>query len=268
MRKSDKLKNFKKANLLAENRYFESKGFEVESYNEIDETSMDVNEVVDPKTEEIAFKNVKNDLYNLLYKSSYPFGYLSIENVRTIRPEQISPRQLDDRIDKIIEYLNSTKSGRNYDSPEYKDSWDKIEKGDINLAEENIFSRAVKKVKDFGDRVLDIPSKENEAKKQKAIEEIMKFDFKDLFYQPYEGELLNAETANRLIGYAATAMPTVKELNPILFEIKGGYFSNAIMEKDGKRIRGVIPSCFEPIRDVNDEINNEEAIRRMIGYLG
>ena len=134
--------------------------------------------------------------------------------------------------------------------------------------EENIFKNTVKKVKDFGNRLLDIPSKEEEAKKQQAIDEIIKFNFESLFLQPVEGQVLNADLAEQRVNDAAKKMPTVKELNPILFEIKGGYFSNATMKIGGKIYRGVIPSCFESIRDVNDEITNEEAIRRMIGFLG
>jgi len=152
MRKSDKLKNFKKANLLAENRYLESKGFEVESYNEIDETQMDVNEVMDPRTEEIALKNVTKELYDLLYKSTSPFGYLSIENVRTIRPEQISPKNLNDRVDNIIKYLNDNKlSSHNYDSTDYKGQWDKIENPEIKLYEDNLplYKAEMKKTGDY-----------------------------------------------------------------------------------------------------------------------
>jgi hypothetical protein len=134
--------------------------------------------------------------------------------------------------------------------------------------EEGFFKNTIKKVKDFGNRVLDITSKEEEAKKQQAIDEIIKFNFESLFLQPVEGQVLNADLAEQRVSDAAKKMPTVKELNPILFEIKGSYFSNATMKIGGKIYRGVIPSCFESIRDVNDEITNEEAIRRMIGFLG
>ena len=136
------------------------------------------------------------------------------------------------------------------------------------ITEENFFSRAGKKVKDFGNRVLDITSKEEEAKKQKAIQEIIHFDFGTLFFEQVEGQVLKADKAEEIIKYAANEMPTVKELNSVLFEIKSDYFSNAIMKKDGEMRRGVIPSCFEAIRDVNGEITKEEAIKRMIGFLG
>ena len=136
------------------------------------------------------------------------------------------------------------------------------------ITEENIFSRAGKKVKDFGNRVLDITSKEEEAKKEKAIQEIIHFDFENLFFEQVEGQVLKADKAEEIIKYAANEMPTVKELNSVLFEIKSDYFSNAIMKKDGQMRRGVIPSCFEAIRDVNGEITKEEAIKRMIGFLG
>lgn len=228
MRKSDKLKNFKKANLLAENRYFESKGFINENL-----TSEDVLiNTIESKLKEIENGSLPKEVGIGIY----------LRQLEVMNPEM-------------------------YDlySEKYKNV---IRHSNIGLDEENIFSRAGKKISDFGHRLLDMPTKEEEAKKQKAIDEIINFNFKSLFYQPSEGELLKAEIADKIIDYAAKEMPTVKELNPILFEVKGGYFSNATMKIDGKLYRGVIPNCFEPIRDVNDEISNEEAIRRMIGFLG
>jgi hypothetical protein len=120
----------------------------------------------------------------------------------------------------------------------------------------------------FLNRLFDISSKENEANKQKAIEEITHFNFESLFYQPSEGQALRKDVAEQKVADAARAMPTVKQLNPMLFELKGGYFSNATVEIGGKLYRGVIPSCFESIRDVNDKISNDEARKRTIGYLG
>ena len=168
MRKSDKLKNFKKVNLLTENRYLQSKGIVTESFNE----------------------GIKK---------------LDVEN-------------------------------------------SELDEGFLN-------------------RLFNITGKEEEAKKQKAIEEITHFNFESLFYQPSEGKALK-DVAEQKVSDAARAMPTVKQLIPILFELKGGYFSNATMEIGGKLYSGVIPSCFESIRDVNDKISNDEAIKRTIGYLG
>ena len=46
MRKSDKKKNFLKVNLLAEQRYLQSKGIVTESFHEADGTPIGVNETV------------------------------------------------------------------------------------------------------------------------------------------------------------------------------------------------------------------------------
>jgi hypothetical protein len=109
--------------------------------------------------------------------------------------------------------------------------------------------------------------KTNKANKQKAIDEIKRFNFKSLFFQPGDGQVLRKDIADTKIADAARAMPTVKQLNPTLFENKDGAFSNAIMDINGKLYRGVIPSCFEFIRGVNDNINNDEARKRVISQL-
>ena len=144
--------------------------------------------------------------------------------------------------------------------------------------EEGFFKNTIKKVKDFGNRVLDIPSKEEEAKKQQAIQEIIVFNFESLFFQPsvYKDKDGNEkmeitpevikELRNRVVK-AGNEMPTVKELIPILFKINDKV-SNATMIIGGGLRRGIIPNCFESIRDVNDKISNDEAIKRTIGYLG
>lgn len=133
-----------------------------------------------------------------------------------------------------------------------------------NGVDEGFFSG----LKDKANRMFDISSKENEANKKKAIDEIVRFNFQSLFFQPGEGQVLRKDVAEQKVADAARAMPTVKQLNPQLFELKDGYFSNATMNINDKLYRGVIPSCFEFIRDVNDEISNDEAIRRVIGNLG
>jgi hypothetical protein len=109
--------------------------------------------------------------------------------------------------------------------------------------------------------------KTNKTNKQKAIDEIKRFNFKSLFFQPGDGQVLRKDIADKKIADAARAMPTVKQLNPTLFENKDGAFSNAIMDINGKLYRGVIPSCFEFIRGVNDNINNDEARKRVISQL-
>ena len=250
MRKSDKLKNFKKANLLVENRYLESKGIITESFNEIDETPIQENNEMDLETNPRLLDSIVSQISDIVA----PYVGLGVGD------KTISNHNLE----AILTAFNQRFSR----SSKFQDEFGKEYSKTPNLDEENVFSRAGKKVKDFGNRLLDITSKEEEAKKQKAIDEIINFNFKSLFFQPVEGQVLKAEIAKQKIDNAANAMPTVKELNPILFEIRGDYFSNATMEIGGKLYRGVIPSCFESIRDVNDEITNEEAIKRMIGFLG
>ena len=216
MRKSDKLKNFKKANLLAENRYLESKGFEVEPYNEIDETPMDVNEVVDPKTEEIELKRVKNDLkqliHNFLFHSKNPEGYLSVENRLSLGTNQITPRQLDIRHDNVIEilteYIENTlktnKSGLDYDSVDYVKNWahkeapelDNIQGGELDEeylseGEDNLglYKAEMKKTGDYG------WTYNNGQKERAADEEIRnkkaKEGFKHNFTQKYMEQTIN-----------------------------------------------------------------------------
>ena len=106
MRKSDKLKNFKKANLLAENRYLESKGFEVELYNEIDEPPMGVNQINEPtNNDSVDFnENIGKPLRKFL--SQFLFqgndGYLSRE---LINSKRLSQEEMNGRIDKVIKEL-------------------------------------------------------------------------------------------------------------------------------------------------------------------
>jgi hypothetical protein len=107
----------------------------------------------------------------------------------------------------------------------------------------------------------------NNANKQKAIDEIKRFNFKSLFFQPGDDQVLRKDIADKKIADASRAMPTVKQLNPTLFKLEGGAFSNAVMDINGKLYRGVIPSCFEFIRGVNDNINNDEARKRVISQL-
>ena len=127
----------------------------------------------------------------------------------------------------------------------------------------------------FLNRLLDIPSKKDEAKKQQAIEEIGIFNFESLFYQPSvdeNGEMeITPEVIEELrdrVNNAGNEMPTVKEFNSLLFEFNGKVSHAFIIDKNGEKINGIIPSCFEPIRDVNGKISNDEAKKRTIGYLG
>jgi hypothetical protein len=207
MRKSDKLKNFKKINLIVENRYLESKGIVPESSYNADG-----------------------------------------DEIYTNNPEAM--RNYLNKFNVVGDFKFKGSDGRPYNN-------------DAEL-DEGFFSG----LKDKANRIFDISSKENEANKQKAIDEIMRFNFESLFYQPGEGQVLRKDVAEQKVADAARAMPTVKQLNPLLFELNGGYFSNATMKINDKLYRGVIPSCFEFIRDVNDEISNYKAKRSVISNLG
>ena len=164
--------------------------------------------------------------------------------------------------------LKETMIPVSFDSGEHEIAFNENE----DELEEGFFKNTIKKVKDFGNRVLDIPSKEEEAKKQQAIDEIIHFEFGNLFFQPGEGQVLRNDIAESMVDQAIKAMPTVFKMVPSLFEFKGGYFSNGIKKINGEMRRVVIPSCFEFIRGENDvitdDVANTNAQRRIIPLLG
>ena len=148
MRKSDKLKNFKKINLIVENRYLESKGIITESFHEADGTpiGVDSNHMPIQENNEEEVKNLSREINNTLRELLYginPMGYLNGEHVLQ---SNISPRQMNRRVDNVVKvlsdyitYLNTTaKRSHNYGSDEYKKVWGDKEEGDMGLDEEYV----------------------------------------------------------------------------------------------------------------------------------
>ncbi len=121
-------------------------------------------------------------------------------------------------------------------------------------------------VKLFENWVKDIFQKRETGEIEKAVEEIEKYNFERLFYQPGEGQVLRKDIIDSKLEDAVKGMPTVAKLLPDLFEVKGDLFSNATLKISGRVYRGVIPSSFELIRGEGDSITNDNS-RKIISKL-
>ena len=286
MRKSDKKENFKRVNLIVENRFLESKGIIKESYHDEYTKYEKIMYIGEPKT----FSNGKTVKYGDIGEYigteggeecwvSFPTatGFAtSFSNIKkySLNEYESSLTTKDELIRVIDGKLEEIKNGKNPKEVGIGTFLAQLKQEDTNLFDEMIekYKDVVRLAKpdldeNFFNRFFDISSKENEANKKKAIDEIVRFNFQSLFFQPGEGQVLRKDIAERIVADAARVMPTVKQLNTQLFELKDGYFSNATMKINDKLYRGFIPSCFEFIRGQHDLIDNETAKGKLQGYL-
>lgn len=301
MRKSDKLKNFKKVNLITEQRYLESKGIVTESSIKEKmemELMMSIKDKAenhgDASNEFYKLKTLNPELYDIAIKH---YGDLVLPNVRKdsvvndldfkgLEESDFTPHNEYKKYEKIM-YIGEPKTFYNGKTVKYGDigeyigteggeeCWvafpasgfatvfSNIKKVDEEL-DESIFSG----VKDFGNRVLGITSKNQEAEKQKAIQEIERFDFRTLFIQTNILDLgVKTALAVRLKD-AARYMPTVAKLDEVLFDTNGIDGEHAYMMSDkGERLEGFIPRKLFMIKGQHDLIDNEIARKKLEGYL-
>ena len=197
MRKSDKLKNFKKANLLAENRYFESKGFESESFDEIDETQMGVdsnhmqiqeNDEMDLETNPKLLDNIMTGILNVVnpYINRQIGAGLANNNWEVLlkkipilfNQELTRNRKYKDEFGKEYSKLNNVQGGKL--DEEY------LSEGEDNLG---LYKAEMKKTGDYG------WTYNNGQKERAADEEIRnkkaKEAFKHNFMQKYMEQTIN-----------------------------------------------------------------------------
>ena len=146
MRKSDKLKNFKKINLIVENRYLESKGIVTESFHDVDGTPigvdsnhMPISKPIDEAINLMTEDDVKSMIQKFIreeLKAPYR-GFLSSD---LVLDKKISPRQLDNRIEWVIktftEELSYSRRNPTVDS-DYTTQWGDMER-ESGLDEEYI----------------------------------------------------------------------------------------------------------------------------------
>ena len=160
--------------------------------------------------------------------------------------------------------MNETMIPVSFDSGEHKIAFNENE----DELEEGFFKNTVKKVKDFGNRVLGIPSKEKEAKKQKAIQEIDKFIIGRLFLQTNNLDASAKKSLADRVDDAAKYMPTLKELRSDLFNTNNIDGTHVYMKnKKGETLEGFIPSSFWIIRGQSDFIDDATAKGKLEGYL-
>jgi hypothetical protein len=82
MRKSDKLKNFKKINLIVENRYLQSKGFILESFHQADGTPIPVDKNHMPlKISEAVGTDLEYITFSVNGESYRPYKVINKEQV-------------------------------------------------------------------------------------------------------------------------------------------------------------------------------------------
>jgi hypothetical protein len=230
MRKSDKLKNFKKVNLLTEQRYLQSKG--------ITGPEIDIDGITDSL------------VATTLHGGDDSTVYLRAKDSLVDSDEQVKGEFYNMLADKM-EANNLSNQAQQYRSiaQQFRNELD----APHDELEEGIFSSM------FG---------KGGNSKDEAIVEVDKYNFQRLFVQVGGGQYDDPSFAIGRVTDAKQEMPKVAELLPELFEIKnGGYYVNASMEYNGQRINGVIPNCFELLladHSTLDDTYAKQKVKEMI----
>ena len=225
MRKSDKLKNFKKVNLLTEQRYLQSKAI---SGPEID---------IDGITDSLVATTLHGGDDNTIYLRAKE----SLANSN----DQVKGEFYNMLADKM-EANNLTNQAQQYRSiaQQFKSELD----APHDELEEGIFGNM------FGNK-----NKKNDLI-NKAMSEIDNYNFGRVFIQPANGQPIDADILKQRIDDAIEYMPTVANLLPELFELKGnGYYTSAIIDINGEMVNGVVPGSFIRLLSDNNKLNDEYA---------
>jgi len=234
MRKSDKIKNFKKVNLLTEQRYLQSKGLLKESFHDVDGTPIGGDHMHRPINKMISGAEIDIDgITDSLVATTLHGGddntvYLRAKDSLVDSNDQVKGEFYTMLANKM-DANNLTNQAQQYRSiaQQYKN-----ELGAPNdELEESIFGNM------FG---------KGDNSKDEAISEVDRYNFQRLFAQIGGGQYDDPKIAIGRIEDAKKEMPKVFELLPELFQLKNGaYYVNASMDYNGQRINGIIPSSFE-----------------------
>jgi hypothetical protein len=243
MRKSDKIKNFKKVNLLTEQRYLQTKNIITESsYYGMDESGLGIS------GSEIDIDGITDALVaTTLHGGDDNTVYLRAKDSLADSNDQVKGEFYTMLANKM-DANNLTSQAQQYRS---------IAQQFQGELEEGMFSNMF----DRGDN-----------SKNEAINEVDRYDFKRLFAQVGGTQYSDPKIAMGRIEEAKKQMPKVAELLPELFKLKNsGYYVNASMEFNGQRINGVIPSCFELLLAEHSTLEDNYAkvkIKEMINQGG
>ena len=286
MRKSDKKENFKRVNLIVENRFLESKGIIKESYHDEYTKYEKIMYIGEPKT----FSNGKTVKYGDMGEYvgteggeecwvSFPAsGFATVfRNIKKVALNEYENglTYTDELVRVINDKLTRIENGHSPKDVGIGFYLDELKRADMNL-----FDSAIEKYKNiirlakpdldenFFNRFFDTPSKDDETKKQKAIQEIMNFDFRRLFIQTNKLDSHIKTALDARLKDAARAMPTLKELRGDLFDSNNLSGTHVYMKTEkGETLEGFIPSTFWLIRGQHDLIDNETAKGKLQGYL-